>query len=169
MRTWCQLSVSHQMAKYFPLGTTMWCARLHLTVQVLCKWQSLLSVKSRCNPTWLFIGYICSQASCPTSGQPKSLAIAADSTVFVAEADKVEAIRSNQKLYELTPKYNATLVAASGSTVAVGAEDQKIRLYDWDGKALKELGVLENNKGTISALAFSPDGTLLAAGDVSSF
>ena len=42
----------------------------------------------------------------------------------------------------------------------------KVRLYHWDGKTLKEDGVLENNKGVVSALAFSPDGAWLAAGDV---
>lgn len=42
-----------------------------------------------------------------------------------------------------------------------------MHLFDWDGKALKETSTLEGNKGVVSALAFSPDGTLLAAGDVS--
>lgn len=32
---------------------------------------------------------------------------------------------------------------------------------------MKELAVLEGNKGIVSALAFSPDDSLLAAGDVS--
>jgi WD40 repeat protein len=41
-----------------------------------------------------------------------------------------------------------------------------VRLNHWDGTALKEMGVLEGNKGIVSALAFSPDGNLLAAGDV---
>lgn len=40
-------------------------------------------------------------------------------------------------------------------------------LYDWDGKALKESGALEGLRGVVSALAISPDGSLLAAGDVS--
>lgn len=42
-----------------------------------------------------------------------------------------------------------------------------MRLYNWDGKALSEIATLEGNKGAISALAFSPDGSQLAAGDVS--
>lgn len=42
-----------------------------------------------------------------------------------------------------------------------------MRLYEWDGKALAEAATLEGNKGTVSAVAFSPDGSLLAAGDVS--
>lgn len=46
-------------------------------------------------------------------------------------------------------------------------KDRKVRLYDWDGKVLKEAGALEGNTGTISALSFSPDGKLIASGDVS--
>jgi WD40 repeat protein len=45
-------------------------------------------------------------------------------------------------------------------------QDQKVRLYQWDGKTLKESAVLEGNKGVVSAVAFSPDGSHLAAGDV---
>ncbi|KAJ3552698.1 hypothetical protein NM688_g4017 [Phlebia brevispora] len=103
------------------------------------------------------------QASFSTASQPRSIAIAADSTVFVAEINGVEAIRSNQRVFELQPKFTPSAVAASGSVVA----DQKVRLYNWDGKALKEVAVLDSNKGAISALAFSPDGSLLAAGDSS--
>lgn len=46
-------------------------------------------------------------------------------------------------------------------------KDRNIRLYDWDGKGLKAAGTLEGNTGTISALSFSPDGKLIASGDVS--
>ncbi|KAJ3475494.1 hypothetical protein NLI96_g11802 [Meripilus lineatus] len=107
------------------------------------------------------------QASCPTASQPKSIAVAKDQTVFVAEANAVEAIRSNQKVHELKPSFSPSSVAASGSIVAVGGEDQKVRLYDWDGKTLKETAVLEGNKSVISALAFSPDGSLLVSGETS--
>ena len=62
------------------------------------------------------------QASCQTAAQPKSVAVAEDSTVFVVEIGVVEAIRSNQKVHELKPKYTPSAVAAHGSTVAVGAE-----------------------------------------------
>ena len=37
---------------------------------------------------------------------------------------------------------------------------------EWDGQTLKEIAVLTGNRGVVSALAFSPDGTLLSAGDV---
>lgn len=42
-----------------------------------------------------------------------------------------------------------------------------MRLFDWDGKSLTEAATLEGNKGVVSALAFSPDGSLLTVGDVS--
>lgn len=45
-------------------------------------------------------------------------------------------------------------------------KDQKVRLGKWDGSSLKDVVVLEGNKGIVSALAFSPDGNLLASGDV---
>ena len=47
------------------------------------------------------------------------------------------------------------------------AQDAKVRLYDWNGKSLKEAGLLEGNKGPISAIRFSPDGTKVVSGDVS--
>ncbi|TFY62674.1 hypothetical protein EVJ58_g3719 [Rhodofomes roseus] len=106
-------------------------------------------------------------ASFSAGSQPKSLAVAADSTVFVAEANGIEAIRSNQRVFELKPKFTPSAVSASGSVVAVGGEDMKVRLYDWDGKTLTEAATLEGNKGTVSALAFSPDGALLTTGDSS--
>ncbi|TCD64690.1 WD40 repeat-like protein [Steccherinum ochraceum] len=105
------------------------------------------------------------QASYTTASQPKSLAIAKDNTVFLAEVNGVEAVRSNQKLHDLKTSYTPSSVAATSTLVAVGGEDNKVHLYDWDGKALKESGVLEGNKGVVGAVAFNPDGNLLAAGD----
>ena len=46
------------------------------------------------------------------------------------------------------------------------SQDRKVRLNEWDGKALKEVAVLEGNQGQVSALAFSPNGKYLVAGDV---
>lgn len=40
-------------------------------------------------------------------------------------------------------------------------------LYSWDGSKLTpEAEKFENNRGQVSALAFSPDGSLLVAGNV---
>ena len=57
-----------------------------------------------------------------TASQPRSIAAAPDGTVFIAEVDGIEAIRSNQRVFELKPKFTPSAVAVSGTTVAVGGE-----------------------------------------------
>ena len=65
----------------------------------------------------------CRPASFSTAAQPKAgVAVAGDSTVFVAEVESVEAVRSNQKVFDLPLKYSPSAIAASGSLVAVGGE-----------------------------------------------
>ncbi|KAF8182076.1 WD40-repeat-containing domain protein [Pholiota molesta] len=106
-------------------------------------------------------------ASAATAAQPKDIAVAGDSTVFITEIGTIEAFRSNQKVFDTKPKFDPSAVAASGSLIAIGGEDFKVHLNEWDGKTLKEVAVLEGNKGVVSSLAFSPDGKYLAAGDSS--
>jgi WD40 repeat protein len=119
------------------------------------------------NTSLSFLTVISRPAALATSSQPKAIAVASDSTVFIAEAQGVEAIRSNQKVHELKTSFTTSMVAARDSVVAVGGEDQKVRLYSWDGTTLRETNTLEGNRGIISALAFSPDGKYLVSGDVS--
>ncbi|KAF9500720.1 WD40 repeat-like protein [Pleurotus eryngii] len=104
-------------------------------------------------------------ASATLNSQPRSVAVSSDSTVFVTEINSIEAFRSNQKIDTHQPKYSPHAVAASGVLVAIGGDDQNVHLYEWDGKALKETSVLDGNKGTVSALAFSPDSKYIASGD----
>ncbi|KAF9010086.1 WD40 repeat-like protein [Cyathus striatus] len=103
-------------------------------------------------------------ASVSTSSQPKAITVASDSTVFVVEQGIIEGFRSNQKVLEHKPKYVPSAIATTGNLVAVGGEDQKVHLNEWNGKELKEVGVLEANGG-ISAASFSPDGKYLVVGD----
>ncbi|KAG5219855.1 WD40 repeat protein [Salix suchowensis] len=105
-------------------------------------------------------------ASATLNSQPRSVAVSSDSTVFVTEINSIEAFRSNQKIDTHQPKYSPHAVAASGDLVAIGGDDQNVHLYEWDGKALKETSVLDGNKGTVSALAFSPDSKYIASGDL---
>jgi hypothetical protein len=58
-----------------------------------------------------------------TASQPKTLAVAKDSTIFVVGVDTVEAIRNHQKVADLRPwgdATNPTAIAATGSLVAIG-------------------------------------------------
>lgn len=51
--------------------------------------------------------------------------------MFVAEVNTVEAFRSNQQLFQQTPKSGPTAIAASGSTVAIGGEVCHASLRAW--------------------------------------
>lgn len=45
-------------------------------------------------------------------------------------------------------------------------QDSKVHLYKYEGGTLKEDGLLEGNRGPVTAISFSPDGSKLVAGDV---
>lgn len=104
-------------------------------------------------------------ASLSTKSQPKSIAAGENGFVFLAEINGLEVVRDNQKVFELSTSFTPSAIDAHGSLVAVGGEDAKVRLYNWDGKSLKEAGLLEGNRDLISAIRFSPDGKKVVAGD----
>ena len=126
-----------------------------------------------------------SAASPPTavslSGQPRSLAVSqASGTAFVATTsssaggnfDVISAGSGTKSASQTLPGMpGAIAVHPKGDIVVVGSEDAKVRLFavSSSGGAVKELSgsTLSNGKTAITALAFSPDGTLLAAGESS--
>ncbi|KAG6883789.1 hypothetical protein C0993_003795, partial [Termitomyces sp. T159_Od127] len=108
-----------------------------------------------------------SPSAVSTASQLKSSAVARNGTLFVAEINSVAAFRSNQRVLEHKRNFVPSALAAFEGVVAFRGEDQKVRSNSWDGKTLTETAVLEGNKGVISALAFSPDGKLLASEDSS--
>ncbi|KAG8997571.1 WD40 repeat-like protein [Tulasnella sp. JGI-2019a] len=101
-----------------------------------------------------------------TTSQPKGVA-AGPKEVFVITGNGIQAVLGKEQVFSLPVNYqpSAVAVTADGNVVAVGGEDQKVYLYEWSGGALKEVGKLESNRGIVSALAFSPDGLVLASGD----
>jgi len=104
-------------------------------------------------------------ASLSTKSQPKSIAVGGDGSVFLVETNGLEVVRDNQKTFELSTSFTPSAIDAHGSLVAVGGEDAKVRLYDWDGRSLQETGLLEGNRNSISAIQFSPDGTKVVSGE----
>ncbi|TWU70808.1 WD40 repeat-like protein [Metarhizium rileyi] len=97
--------------------------------------------------------------------QPKG-AGAADGVLYVATVSSIAAYSNGRLLKETAVDYAPTSIAASGSLVAVGADKNAVKVYraSSDG-SLEELQTLTNPTGTISALAFSKDGSHLAAGN----
>jgi len=105
-----------------------------------------------------------------TNGQPKGVASTDDGTVFVVTVNGAEVYAGGnvgKKVADLPLKINPTCIAVHGKTVAVGAEDQKLYLYTWDGASLKETATFDKNRSAVTAVAFSPDGKWLAAGESS--
>lgn len=65
-------------------------------------------------------------AAAPTFAQPKDIAVAGDSTVFIVEIGNIEAFRANQKVFAKKPSFEPSAVATSGSLVAIGGEVSEV-------------------------------------------
>jgi WD40 repeat protein len=100
--------------------------------------------------------------------QPKGVAVATDA-VIVATLSAIEVFSKDKLVSSLpTKNYTPTTVAASKNLVAVGDDANTVHLLSMDrGFKLTEVAQLQNSTAQITALAFSPSGTLLAAGNSS--
>ena len=114
--------------------------------------------------------------SAATNGHVRSLFVAQSGEAFVATEQGLDmfadAAAAPKHLDvpalgggEWTP--TAVSATADGKLVALGGDDNRVRLYEHDAssQSLKLSGQLENGRSPITALAFSPDGALLAAGE----
>lgn len=99
------------------------------------------------------------------SGQPKGVA-AGDSTVLVGSTEAVEIFQDGKKTGEYKAKFSITGVAAHGAAAAVGGEDGSVQLCSISGSNLSPKTDIKASRNQISTLAFSPDGSLLAVGDL---
>ncbi|KAH8887750.1 WD domain-containing protein [Thozetella sp. PMI_491] len=101
------------------------------------------------------------------SAQPKGVAVA-DGRLVVALNSGV-AVYDNDKLVgETSTEFTPTAIAAHGSTVALGADNNTVQVYKLDGSnKLAPTETLKNSTAQISALSFSKDGTYLAVGNSS--
>ncbi|KAI1502854.1 WD repeat domain-containing protein [Biscogniauxia marginata] len=100
------------------------------------------------------------------SAQPQGVA-SADGRVYVATADGVQIFVKDQLASKLNiSDAQPTAIAAHGSTVVIGTSSNAVRVYKADSSnQLAQTGEVKNSTAPISALAFSCDGSLLAAGN----
>eukprot|EP00842_Homolaphlyctis_polyrhiza_P005756 jgi/Hompol1/6181/HPOL_002220-RA len=102
-----------------------------------------------------------------TGAVPKGLAAHGDMTIVATVKNEIIVAVNGAKQSSFTTSYAPSGVAIShnGTKAAIGGEDGIVRIYTISGTSLTETGKLENNKGTITALAYSPDDSLLAVAD----
>lgn len=109
-------------------------------------------------------------ASTSIGGQPSALAVDGQGTQYVAAASEVHVIQDSKKVASVSvPSAAGSAAISSQSLLAVGCADSKVYLFSTSSSpsALKAHSVpaLDKNRAAITALSFSPDGSLLAAGD----
>ena len=91
---------------------------------------------------------------------------ASDGILYVATVSGVAVYSGDKLVKEHSLNYTPGAIAVSGSTVAIGADEKSIRVYKGDSSGnLQETKPISNPTGTISTLAFSRDGSHLAAGN----
>lgn len=124
-------------------------------------WDDTLRIADRSSET--FLG-----ETSKLSAQPKGIALV-DDRAFVATASGIDIFLKDRLAGGLEIKdFTPTSIAASGSLVAVGDDANAVHIYQVDGShKLSEKEKLTNSTSQITALSFSPDGSLLAAGNSS--
>ncbi|KAI8923046.1 quinon protein alcohol dehydrogenase-like superfamily [Entophlyctis helioformis] len=102
-----------------------------------------------------------------TGAVPKSLASRGATSIVVTIKDEVIVSTNGAKQSTIKTPYTPSSVAISpdGKTAAIGGEDGLVHIYSIDGASLNETSKIEGNKGTITAMAYSPNGDLLAVAD----
>ncbi|KAK3253192.1 hypothetical protein CYMTET_37542 [Cymbomonas tetramitiformis] len=102
------------------------------------------------------------------AGCPSGMDLAADGELTIFSTNKGLQLMKGPKVLSTTAiTFSATSAAISpdGKTVAVGAEDHKVYMYNVDGDALVASGTLEKHRGIVSGVKFSPDNSMLASTD----
>jgi WD40 repeat protein len=107
-------------------------------------------------------------SSTPTKSQPAGIAVTQTST-YIATSGGLEIHPSSQTHPGATTAVAAISTPNGGDIVAFGSGAKKVTIASVSESGLKVDFEVEDNKGEILALAFSKDGSLLAAGDVSAF
>lgn len=98
------------------------------------------------------------------SSQPKGIVVG-ENTVLVANAQGVEILQDGKKVGEFQSKIPLNAIASAGDIAALGAEDSSVQFCRITHTSLKPTASGKVSRNPVTAMAFTPDGSLLAAGD----
>lgn len=104
-------------------------------------------------------------SSTKLTAQPKGVA-AAGTTVLVGAAEAVEIFQDGKKTGDFKTKFSVTTVAAHGDVAAIGGENGAVQICKVSGSSLSAQTDIQASRNQISMLAFSPDASVLAVGDL---
>lgn len=99
--------------------------------------------------------------------QPKALTIFRNENIIaIACVKEITLVKDNAKVLSLPIKYEASSISANSETMelAVGGDDQKLRIYSLSGTSLELKTELEH-LGAVTDCTYSPDNKLLVACD----
>ncbi|KAG5289389.1 stress protein p66 [Histoplasma ohiense] len=100
------------------------------------------------------------------ASQPKNAAAAANNIVLVANSDGVEIFKDGAKIGNFSCEPTSlNVIAAHGTTAAIGCDDSSVRICSINNNDLVPSVEIKASRNPITALTFSPDGSLLAVGD----
>ncbi|XP_013783916.1 actin-interacting protein 1-like, partial [Limulus polyphemus] len=103
-----------------------------------------------------------------TDSQPKGIAAANDDVLIIAEYNDITVMDRGQKKTCLQVEYEPSCVSVHPveTDVAVGGhKDHKVHIYLLNGYTLSLKTTLDEHRGAITDVAYSPDGSYLAACD----
>jgi WD40 repeat protein len=83
----------------------------------------------------------------------------------VGTSEGVEIYKDGKKTGDFKPKSTVTAVAARGNVAAVGGEESTVQICEISDSTLSPKTDIKVSRNPVSALAFSPNGSLLAIGD----
>jgi len=100
-------------------------------------------------------------------GLPKTIVSNKSNDLIVATSSEIVVIKNKSVASKLSISYEANTVDVSpdSTEVAVGAADNKVYFYSFDGTNLTAKDKLEQNRGAITAIKYSPNGELIAVAD----
>ncbi|EGG16059.1 WD40 repeat-containing protein [Cavenderia fasciculata] len=93
----------------------------------------------------------------------QGIAFAGD--VVVAASMKSVYVIKNGKAVGTAVPYEPTSISTNGSEVAVGGKDNKVYVYTISGDSLAKSHTLEQHRGIVTEVVYSPCGKLLATAD----